>query len=450
MEHRKLVAHALASAMLSGALTKKGLISRSAAVVGRRYVWLQRLVDRIIAQFGRGSRPRKYQLERFILNDQKFFKAYAKRSVQTLVRPSFRPRMCPATGPPRKWNVRPICTIGDLAHWLNLMPEELAWLADRRTQEQKLPAGRLRHYLYRWQSKRDGSARLIESPKQLLKMIQRQMLREILERIPPHEAAHGFRRQRSVRSFVEPHIRRDVVLRLDLKDFFPGIRRARIIAIFLTAGYPESVAELLAALCTNSTPGIVIKACPVTNALQLRRMKLLYERPHLPQGAPTSPSLANLAAYRLDCRLMGMAKSFGVEYTRYADDLVFSGNMEFARKIERFYIYACTVALEEGFEVQTRKTRIMRQSVSQQAGGVVLNQGMNVKRRYYERLKAILHNCAVHGPAGQNRNKLADFRAHLMGQISHVEMLNPARGKKLREKFQQINWDTAGAQPSPN
>ena len=89
--------------MLSGALTKKGLISRSAAVVGRRYVWLQRLVDRIIAQFGRGSRPLKYQLERFILSDQKFFKAYAKRSVQTFVQPSFRPRMCPAAGPPRKW-----------------------------------------------------------------------------------------------------------------------------------------------------------------------------------------------------------------------------------------------------------------------------------------------------------------------------------------------------------
>ena len=428
--------------MLSGALTKKGLVTRGAAVIGRRYVWLQRLADRIIAEFGPGSRPRIYRLERFILNDQKFFRAYERRSVRFLLQPRFLARMCPAAGPPRKWKVRPLRTIGELAEWLNLMPEELAWLADLRTQEQKLPAGRLRHYIYRWQSKRAGSARLIESPKQLLKVIQRRLLREVLDRIPPHEAAHGFRRLRSVRSFVEPHIRRHVVLKLDLKDFFPGIPRARIIAIFLTAGYPESVAEYLAGLCTNSTPGEVVKACPAANtAVQLRRTKLLYQRPHLPQGAPTSPSLANLAAYRLDRRLAGLATAVGVTYTRYADDLVFSGDKEFAREVERFYIRVCAIALEEGFEVHTRKTRIMRQSVSQRAGGVVLNQRMNVRRNYYEKLKAVLHNCAVHGPAGQNRNDLADFRAHLLGQISHVENLNPARGKKLRNKFAQINWD---------
>jgi hypothetical protein len=170
-------------------------------------------------------------------------------------------------------------------------------------------------------------------------------------------------------------------------------------------------------------------------------MKLLYQRPHLPQGAPTSPSLANLAAYRFDCRLAGLSKAAGVNYTRYADDLIFSGGKEFEREVERFYIRVCAIALEEGFEVQTRKTRIMRQSVSQQAGGVVLNRRMNVRRSYYERLKAILHNCAVHGPVGQNRNNVADFRAHLLGQISYVEKLNPIRGKKLRSRFDRIIWD---------
>ena len=445
MEHRKRVAQALAAAMLCGALTRRGLIKRCAVVVGRRYVWLQGLVDRTIAEFGRGSRPRKFRLERFILNDQKFFRAYERRSVRFVLQPAFRPKMCPASGPPRKWKVRSIRTTGDLAQWLNLLPEELFWLADRRSQEQKLPPGRLRHYFYRWHSKRDGSARLIESPKQLLKSIQRRLLREILDRIPAHDAAHGFRRKRSVLSFVEPHIKREVVLKLDLKDFFPGILRARIIAIFLTAGYPEPVAELLAGLCTNSTPGDVIKACPaVATPMQLRRMKLLYQRPHLPQGAPTSPSLANLATYQLDCRLAGLAKALGADYTRYADDLVFSGNEEFARKADRFYIHVCAIALEEGFEVQTRKTRIMRQSVSQRAGGIVLNDHMNVSRAYYERIKAILHNCIIHGPAAQNRSGVADFRAHLSGQVAHVEMVNPARGKKLRSQFEQINWGDSG------
>jgi hypothetical protein len=173
-------------------------------------------------------------------------------------------------------------------------------------------------------------------------------------------------------------------------------------------------------------------------------MKLLYQRPHLPQGAPTSPSLANLATYRLDCRLAGLAKAIGADYTRYADDLVFSGNTEFARKVARFYIHACAIVLEEGFEVQTRKTRIMHQSVSQRAGGIVLNDHMNVSRTYYEQLKAILHNCIIHGPAAQNRNGVADFPAHLSGQVAHVEMVSPARGKKLRSQFEQINWGNSG------
>src|SRR6266496_283490 len=108
MEHRKPVAQALAAAMLSGALTKRGLIDRCAAVLGRRYVWLQGFADRTIAEFGRGSRPRKYRLEQFILNDREFFRAYERRSVRLSLQPQFRPKMCPASGPPRKWKVRPI------------------------------------------------------------------------------------------------------------------------------------------------------------------------------------------------------------------------------------------------------------------------------------------------------------------------------------------------------
>jgi hypothetical protein len=169
-------------------------------------------------------------------------------------------------------------------------------------------------------------------------------------------------------------------------------------------------------------------------------VKLLYQRPHLPQGAPTSPALANLASYRLDCRLAGLAEAVGARYTRYADDLAFSGDRDFGRMIDRFYIRVCAIALEEGYEVNTRKTRLMRQPVSQRAAGVVLNHHLNAPRANYDRLKAIIHNCVVHGPNEQNRVSATDFRAHLAGQIAHIEMLNPARGKKLREQFQRIQW----------
>jgi hypothetical protein len=348
--------------------------------------------------------------------------------------------MCPAAGPPQAWKVPPVCTIGELARWLNLTPNELEWFADCRTQEAKLPEGPLRHYHYRWQLKREGSARLIESPKQRLKAIQRYLLRQILERIPPHDGVHGFRQHRSIKTFVAPHVGQQIVLRLDLKDFFPSVSRARVEAIFRTAGYPEKVAQRLAGLCTNTAPGAVIRSCPATEPRLLHQHKLLYHRPHLPQGAPTSPALANLAAYRLDCRLAGLAEAVGAHYTRYADDLVFSGSQEFSRMVERFYVRACAIALEEGFEVHTRKTRIMRQSVAQRAAGVILNRRANVSRVEFDRLKAIIHNCLARGPAGENRSGVADFRAHLAGRVAHVAMLNSARGEKLRMQFERIRW----------
>jgi hypothetical protein len=153
-----------------------------------------------------------------------------------------------------------------------------------------------------------------------------------------------------------------------------------------------------------------------------------YRSAHLPQGAPTSPALANLCTYRLDRRLAGLARAVGTKYTRYADDLAFSGGETLERCARRFQVHVCRIALEEGFEIQTRKTRFMRQGVRQQLAGVVLNKRLNVPRAAYENLKATLHNCVLYGPQSQNRDGRADFRAYLLGHIAYVAMLNASRG----------------------
>ena len=442
MKRRQQLAGLLAETMLAGHLEEAGLMERAAAILERRPRWLRPMVRRILTHFGPGRRPRRFRLERFIAADKGF--AGDVRKLKSICHPNrdLLPQMVPALGPPRSWPIPPLRTPGELARWLNLDLNELLWFADLRTLEGQLPDGPLRHYHYRWLAKRDGSARLIESPKQRLKAIQRHLLTRILDQIPPHEAAHGFRVGRSVGSFVAPHIHQAMVLRLDLQDFFPTITRARILATLLTAGYPERVAALLAGLCTNTTPRTVLAAFPgsASAATAGRQQELLYRRPHLPQGAPTSPALANLAAYRLDCRLAGYARGAGAHYTRYADDLVFSGGSEFGRGIERFYIRVSAIVLEEGFTVHTRKTRIMPPSVSQRAAGIVLNEHPNLPRPAYDELKATLHNCARHGPAGQNHAGLPDFHAHLAGRIAHFESINPARGQKLRREFARIAW----------
>jgi hypothetical protein len=341
---------------------------------------------------------------------------------------------------PTSWQVPALPTTTALADWLGLTRKELDWFADYFGLEAKVPLGPLRHYTYRWLAGTAGRARLLEMPKRRLKAIQRQLLNDMLARIPPHPAAHGFRPGRSVATFAAPHCNRRIVLRLDLRLFFPSIQRSRVHAVFGTAGYPRSVARLLTGLCTNTVPSEVWEERSKTDPKDWETYKL-FGAPHLPQGAPTSPALANLCAYRLDRRLTALADKVGAVYTRYADDLAFSGDRDFERRARPFYFLVCQIALEEGFEINTRKTRFLRRGVRQRIAGVVLNAHTNLQRLKYDRLKAILFNCVRHGPASQNREGYLDFRSHLIGRIAYLHMLNPHRAQKLRNLFDRIQWE---------
>src|SRR5262249_12385617 len=138
--------------------------------------------------------------------------------------------------------------------FLEISLSELYWFADLKGLTYKSPEPKLRHYHYRILPKQFGNLRVIESPKPRLKELQRRILLQILEHIPPHSAVHGFNKGRSVKTFVSPHIGKRVVLRLDLQDFFTSITRPRIQAFFRTVGYPEEVADLLGGICTSQTP----------------------------------------------------------------------------------------------------------------------------------------------------------------------------------------------------
>jgi hypothetical protein len=342
--------------------------------------------------------------------------------------------MVSAPGALAAWNVPALSTPAALAEWLQVDLPRLDWFADRRGWEAVSPPGSLRHYNYHWRVKRSAKPRLLEVPKPRLKAIQRQLLHELLEHIPAHEAAHGYRRGRSVATYSGLHCGQAIVLRFDLYDFFPSVTAARVHALFHTAGYPRAVARLLTGLCTNVVPEEILDVHG--GAGQWSR----YRSPHLPQGAPTSPALANLCCHRLDRRLAALAVSLNAHYSRYADDLAFSSGPELVRSARRFQVLVCRIALEEGFEVNTRKSRFMRQGIRQQLAGVVLNQHLNVRRAEYDRLKAILTNCVRHGPATQNREGRCDFKAHLAGRIAYVAMLNPTRGQRLWAAFHQVVW----------
>jgi hypothetical protein len=418
----------LASAFLAGAWSAAALAQRGAQALGRKQRGLTALVRRVLAAYP--DAPHSDDHERLAA----FVAARGRLAAPQTARVfPLTPRMRPNPA----WPVPAITTTAALAQRLGLTPSQLDWFADRRGMEAKRLDGPLRHYTYRWLTSRGGKRRLLEAPRPRLKALQRRILHELLDAIPAHDAAHGYRPGRSILTFAAPHASRRVVLRMDLRDFFPSVGAARVRAVFRTAGYPRDVALALAGLCTNVTPADVWPAGG-DHAERLR-----FRSPHLPQGAPTSPALANLCAHRLDRRLTGLARKAGASYTRYADDLAFSGDGDFERGLRRFEMAVARVATEEGFEVNFRKTRAMPRSARQCLAGVVVNERPNGRRRDYELLEAILFNCVRHGPAAQNRSGVADFRAHLAGRVAHLARLNPARGARLRELLGRIVWDGA-------
>jgi RNA-directed DNA polymerase len=435
----------LAEAFLTGAWELDGLAGRGGKLLGRRYRWLRPLASRVLAAFAGRPRPRIARLAEFLRHDEGFRTARGRHALALHFTVWPAPAMTPAPGPPASWPVPALVTPRELAGFLDLEPNELDWFADCQARERSARSEPLRHYRYRWVAKPSGSLRLIEAPKPRLKRLQRRLLDAILLPMQPHDAAHGFRPGRSITTFVAPHVGQTIVLKMDLRDFFVSIKAARVVALFLTAGYPEPVARLLAGLCTNTIPLEVwnqatrLENDPASTPARWRAGRLFLQ-PHLPQGAPTSPALANLAAFRLDARLAGLARAAEACYTRYADDLVFSGGEAFARTIARFPTHVAAIALEEGFAAQHRKTRVMRRGVRQRAAGVVINQTINMTRCDYDQLKAILYNCVRQGPQGQNRAGVADFRAHLAGRVAHAVRLNPERGRRLTRLFERISW----------
>ena len=430
----------VADALLAGKPDSDLLLDRLKRVFGGSWRWLRPLCQRYLKQFGADERPRHREVVAFLGSDVGLQRALARYSD---VIPGAGWLGLPRTMFPgaERWGLPALETPGDLAKWLGLDPGELRWFADLKALGYKHNAPKLGHYHYRVIRKRFGAVRLIEAPKARLKDRQRQILMWILDKVPPHPAAHGFVKGRSIRTFVRPHVGQRVVLRMDLRDFFPTFGGVRIQNLFRTLGYPEAVADLLGGVCTNQTPLVVWDDMENEfGAANTREVRQVYSRPHLPQGAPTSPALANISFYRMDCRLEALAKCRGGSYTRYADDLAFSGGREFERGVERFGVHVGAILDEEGFRVNHRKTRIMRQGVRQHLGGLVANDKMNVPRHSFEHLKAILTNCVHFGAKSQNRENLPNFRAHLEGRVAFVESINPEKGKRLRTLIQRIRW----------
>lgn len=434
--------------MLAGLPIARAMRDRCVEVLGRRSPWIAPLVRLVLRHHGHTWHPNERDdIAATIESHRPLLDAFDGTEPPRVRRYVFNaPRMSAAAWA-QPLALPDVPTPGDLAAWIGVTVGELEWFADLRGLQRGADDDPLAHYVSRFVAKRHGGYRLIESPKPRLRAIQRALLDDVLSRVPLHDAVHGFRPRHSCVSHATPHAGRAVVIRMDLSDFFLFVTASRVQGLFRSFGFPQVVAALLSGLTTTRTPQAVFDRQPhdersahaVQRDWQIRQR---YSTPHLPQGAPTSPALANLCAFALDVRLDALAQAAGATYTRYADDLVFSGDADFARGADRFVTRVSAITLDEGFAINARKTRVMPQARRQRVTGIVVNRRVNVERTVYDSLKATLHNCLHTDPLSQNKLGRLDFRSHLAGRIAHVASLNAARGVRLRRLFNSIHWPT--------
>lgn len=443
MAESTAVAQALSLAFLGDAWGKRELLAAGERVLGSRPAWLGRLVRQILTRFHAPPTDDIHGLRELIEASRSFRSAFAARDPRPRIAAVFAHQ--PSMGQTR-WRVPELCTNHDLAHWCGFSDTELDWFADLKQQNCRSAARPLQHYCFHWLPKRRGGYRLLEAPKPRLKSVQRRVLHEILDQVPVHEAAYGFVRGRSALSLAHAHSGQAVLLRMDLEEFFASIGAPRVRRLFRSLGYPVEVARSLTGLCTTITPAAVRGTLPSPAFTEFRdpyalaareRLKKRLAARHLAQGAPCSPGLANLAAFQLDVRLAHAAHAVGARYGRYADDLVFSGDAEFARRVARFEPLVGAIALEEGFRVNHRKTRLMRRGTQQRMLGLVTNERPAVPRAEREQLEAILNNALWHGLASQNRTQHPNFLEYIRGRVCWVEQARPEHALKLKQLLSQ-------------
>lgn len=278
--------------------------------------------------------------------------------------------------------------------------------------------------------KKSGGKRKISAPKSQLKSFQQWILDNILNKISVGEMVHGFTSKKSIVTNAEPHLDKDIIINIDLKDFFPSISYKRVKGLFSRLGYSEQLSTVFALVCTQAH----------TEEILLDGVKYFVHKGErfLPQGSPASPAISNIIAYKLDKRLQGLAQKLGFVYTRYADDLTFSTHDTNEQNINKLLYFVRQVINDENFTIHPDKLHIMRRKHQQKVTGIVVNEKLNVERQKLRKFRALLHNIEVNGWQNQTWGKAFHLINAIEGYINFVNMVNPSKAMAFKEKLNTI------------
>jgi len=254
--------------------------------------------------------------------------------------------------------------------------------------------------------KKSGGKRIICQPSKKLKGLQSWILVNILNKIQVSPSCKGFRKGSSTLDNALPHIGANTILNLDLKDFFPTVSTKQVYNVFKTIGYNKLIATVFTNICTY--------------------------KDMLPQGSPCSPMLANLTAWNLDLRIQGYVGKRGISYTRYADDLSFSGLNP--SKVVKIIPMIKAIINDENFEVNHKKTRIASSARAKIVTGLIVNEdSVGIGKQKYKDLRAKIHHLTL--PTEQKNEKLL---YHVGGWLSYLNSVDKLRLQKAKKYISEL------------
>lgn len=261
----------------------------------------------------------------------------------------------------------------------------------------------------------DRKIRTIYAPSKRLKMRQRWILDNILNRIKASKYAHGFESNRSIKTHAELHAKHSYVVCMDIRDFFPSITQDKVASRFKQIGYTTRASQELARLCCYKGA--------------------------LPQGAPTSPKLANIICKKMDREIQRYSKANKITYSRYADDLTFSSNSEMPELVAQI----TRIVEKYDFKVNTEKTQTFTRGEPKFITGLVVQNGIvRIPKHFKRELRKEIYFCQKFGVLvhlqNSNATRFVNYREHLYGKAYYVNMIEPDVGKKFLDELDTIYW----------
>lgn len=289
--------------------------------------------------------------------------------------------------------------------------------------------------------KKRGGFRIIHTPKEKIKYLQRWILHNILTKIPSHNSCKGFDPGQSIVGNAKIHTNADAILKIDLLRFYDSINEKRIYGLFKAIGYHSNLAVSLAKICTIMPDKLFLNSFKEKEENLKNSIVVINKDGLLPQGSPCSPKLSNLIAMNLDNRLSALAKKRTLCYSRYADDITFSGTLQSLSGLEKI-VYR--IIRDENFFANHSKTKLLKRGAPFFVTGLSVNgQFVKVPKKLKTEIEHHLFHCIKNGVHNhlkvcniQNRN----FKDWLLGKISFVNSIEPELGKRYFSQFSMIVW----------